>query len=119
MSLNYHPHRVIVILSAAPRRHPKKEPDMLTIGDRFPEFKQTAVVSLEKGKEFAELSSADYPGKWKVVFFWPKDFTFVCPTEIAEFGRRNADFQDRDAQVLRSEERRVGKEGRSSWPRYH
>jgi len=35
-----------------------------------------------------------------VVFFWPKDFTFVCPTEIAEFGRRNGDFKDRDAQVL-------------------
>ena len=73
---------------------------MLTIGDRFPEFKQTAVVSLEKGKEFAELSSADYPGKWKVVFFWPKDFTFVCPTEIAEFGRRFADFRARGAEVL-------------------
>jgi alkyl hydroperoxide reductase subunit AhpC len=73
---------------------------MLTIGDRFPEFKQTAVVSLEKGKEFQEISSSDHPGKWKVVFFWPKDFTFVCPTEIAEFGRRNADFNDRDAQVL-------------------
>jgi len=35
-----------------------------------------------------------------VVFFWPKDFTFVCPTEIAEFGRKNGDFADRDAQVL-------------------
>jgi alkyl hydroperoxide reductase subunit AhpC len=73
---------------------------MLTIGDRFPKFSQKAVVSLEKGKEFQELTSEDHPGKWKVVFFWPKDFTFVCPTEIAAFGARNRDFLDRDAQVL-------------------
>jgi len=73
---------------------------MLTIGDKFPSFKQKAVVSLEKGKEFREVTDADYPGKWKVVFFWPKDFTFVCPTEIAAFGKKNRDFNDRDAQVL-------------------
>ncbi|MFN0087843.1 MAG: redoxin domain-containing protein, partial [Blastocatellia bacterium] len=73
---------------------------MLTIGDQFPEFELTAAVSLEKGKEFEEISNYSYPGKWKVVFFWPMDFTFICPTEIAEFGKRNKDFQDRDAQVL-------------------
>lgn len=73
---------------------------MRTVGDKFPEFDLKSVVSLEKGKEFKQITSRDYAGKWKVVFFWPKDFTFVCPTEIAEFGRRNADFADRDAQVL-------------------
>jgi peroxiredoxin (alkyl hydroperoxide reductase subunit C) len=73
---------------------------MLTIGDKFPSFKQKATVSLEKGKEFRDVTDADYPGKWKVVFFWPKDFTFVCPTEIAAFGKKDKDFQDRDAQVL-------------------
>jgi peroxiredoxin (alkyl hydroperoxide reductase subunit C) len=73
---------------------------MLTVGDRFPEFKLQAVVSTEKGKEFAELGNADMKGKWSVVFFWPMDFTFVCPTEIAEFGRRNGDFADRDAQIF-------------------
>jgi peroxiredoxin (alkyl hydroperoxide reductase subunit C) len=73
---------------------------MLTVGDKFPEYKLQAVVSLEKGKEFQDLTSQDHAGKWKVVFFWPKDFTFVCPTEIAEFGKRNRDFADRDAQVL-------------------
>ena len=57
-------------------------------------------MSLEKGKEFQDVTSDDYPGKWKVVFFWPKDFTFVCPTEIAAFGKQNRDFADRDAQVL-------------------
>ena len=59
---------------------------MLTVGDRFPSFKLKGVVSLDKGKEFADVSSEAQPDKWKVVFFWPKDFTFVCPTEIAEFG---------------------------------
>jgi lipoyl-dependent peroxiredoxin subunit C len=77
-----------------------KETAMLTIGDRFPEFTLQGVVSIEKGKEFKEIDSDSYPGKWLVVFFWPMDFTFVCPTEIAEFGRRNRDFKDRDAQVL-------------------
>ena len=72
---------------------------MLTVGDKLPAFDLKAVVSLEKGKEF-EITTDSYPGKWLVVFFWPMDFTFVCPTEIAEFGRRNADFADRDAQVL-------------------
>ena len=73
---------------------------MLTIGDRFPAFKLKAAVSLEKGKEFEVVSSEDHPDKWKVVFFWPKDFTFVYPTEIAAFGKKTRDFADRDAQVL-------------------
>ena len=73
---------------------------MLTIGDRVPEFRLQAAVSLDKGKEFAEITQTSYPGKWLVLFAWPLDFTFVCPTEIAEFGRRNAEFRERDAQVL-------------------
>jgi len=73
---------------------------MLTIGDKFPNFNLKAAVSLEKGKEFADINNDSYKGKWKVVFFWPMDFTFICPTEIAEFGKRNRDFADRDAQVL-------------------
>jgi alkyl hydroperoxide reductase subunit AhpC len=73
---------------------------MLGIGEKFPDFKVTATVSLEKGKEFKEITNQDYAGKWKVYFFWPKDFTFVCPTEIAAFGKLNKEFQDRDAQIL-------------------
>ena len=73
---------------------------MLTIGDRFPSFKLKGVVSLDKGKEFADVSSDVQPDKWKVVFFWPKDFTFICPTEIAEFGRKYKEFTDRDAEVF-------------------
>ena len=73
---------------------------MLSIGDKLPAFNLKSTVSLEKGKEFKQITDKDYSGKWKVVFFWPKDFTFVCPTEIAEFGRKNKEFAERDAQVL-------------------
>jgi lipoyl-dependent peroxiredoxin subunit C len=73
---------------------------MLTVGDKFPEFSLQAAVSLEKGKEFETVTNETYAGKWQLVFFWPMDFTFICPTEIAEFGRRNRDFSDRDTQVL-------------------
>src|SRR5438445_9988756 len=73
---------------------------MLTVGDKFPSFKLQAVVSREKGREFQEITEKSHPGRWTVAFAWPMDFTFVCPTEIAEFGKRHRDFQDRDAQVL-------------------
>ena len=73
---------------------------MLTIGDQFPAFEATAVVSNEPNKQFIRVSERSYEGKWKVVFFWPMDFTFVCPTEIAGFGKLNRDFADRDAQIL-------------------
>ena len=73
---------------------------MLTVGDRLPKFELQAVVSLDRGKEFASIRDESYPGKWKVVFSWPMDFTFVCPTELAEFGKQSAAFEERDAQLL-------------------
>ena len=73
---------------------------MLTVGDQFPEFSLKSVVSNDMKTAFVELTNQSYKGKWLVVFFWPKDFTFVCPTEIAEFGRLNKEFNLRDAQVL-------------------
>jgi peroxiredoxin (alkyl hydroperoxide reductase subunit C) len=73
---------------------------MLTIGDSFPTFTVKGVVSTDPAKAFTDISGDSYAGKWKVYFFWPKDFTFVCPTEIAAFGKLNGDFADRDAQVL-------------------
>lgn len=73
---------------------------MLTVGDTLPNFTLQACVSTEAGKEFQAITQASHPGKWKLVFFWPMDFTFVCPTEIAEFDKRRADFADRDCQIL-------------------
>src|SRR5262245_58848134 len=73
---------------------------MLTIGDRLPSFNLQAVVSTESGKEFTQITDKSHPGQWRVLFAWPMDFTFVCPTEIAAFGKKEREFKDRDAQVL-------------------
>ncbi|MBL8565155.1 MAG: peroxiredoxin [Hyphomicrobiaceae bacterium] len=79
---------------------------MLGIGDKLPAFSITGVKPgfnnhEEKGESaFEALTEASFPGKWKIIFFYPKDFTFVCPTEIAEFARLADDFADRDAVVL-------------------
>jgi alkyl hydroperoxide reductase subunit AhpC len=73
---------------------------LLGIGEKFPDFSLQACVSIEKGKEFKTVTSNDLRGKWGVVFFWPLDFTFVCPTEIAEFNKELRAFKDRDAVVL-------------------
>jgi alkyl hydroperoxide reductase subunit AhpC len=73
---------------------------MLSVGDKFPPFELPATVSLEQGEEFTIVRDDSYPGKWLVLFAWPMDFTFVCPTEIAGFARRYSEFLDRDAQVL-------------------
>jgi lipoyl-dependent peroxiredoxin subunit C len=72
---------------------------MLTIGDRIPAFDVPATVSNEMDNAFTRVTDRSNAGRWKVIFFWPKDFTFVCPTEIAAFGRLNRDFAERDAVV--------------------
>ncbi len=72
---------------------------MLTVGDKFPSFDLNAVVDLDPAKAFARITDSSNSGKWKIVFFWPKDFTFVCPTEIAAFGKLYREFTDRDAVV--------------------
>lgn len=73
---------------------------MLTIGHKFPHFAGKAVVSDDLQNGFVDLTQDTYAGKWKVYFFWPKDFTFICPTEIGAFAKMNEDFQDRDAQII-------------------
>lgn len=73
---------------------------MLTVGQKFPAFNLKAVVSNDLHTAFHDVSHDSYPGKWLVVFFWPKDFTFVCPTEISGFGTLHEDFKARHAQVL-------------------
>jgi peroxiredoxin (alkyl hydroperoxide reductase subunit C) len=73
---------------------------MLTVGDKFPSLVlpvQQGISALPAGET---IDTGDTGGKWKVVFFWPKDFTFICPTEIAAFGKLNGEFADRDAQIL-------------------
>lgn len=72
---------------------------MLTVGDKFPAYDLKAVVSTDPARAFKDIDQDSDAGKWKVFFFWPKDFTFVCPTEIAAFGKLNGEFNDRDAVV--------------------
>src|SRR6516164_8082983 len=71
----------------------------LGIGEKFPEFNVPACVSLDHGKEFRNIDLGETKGRWSVFFFWPMDFTFVCPTEIAEFNKEFESFRDRDADV--------------------
>jgi lipoyl-dependent peroxiredoxin subunit C len=72
---------------------------MIAIGQKFPQFSLTGVVSNDLNSAFKPFDNASAQGKWQVVFFWPKDFTFVCPTEIAAFGKLNKEFKARDAQL--------------------
>ena len=73
---------------------------MLTVGDRLPSFRLKGVVSTDPRTAFTDVTDESFAGKWKVIFFWPKDFTFVCPTEIVGFAELHGEFQDRDAQLL-------------------
>jgi lipoyl-dependent peroxiredoxin subunit C len=79
---------------------------MITIGQKIPAFKVTGVkpgfnAAEENGASaFEDISEQSFPGKWKVIYFYPKDFTFVCPTEIVEFARLNGEFADRDTIVM-------------------
>jgi peroxiredoxin (alkyl hydroperoxide reductase subunit C) len=66
------------------------------VGLAAPDFTATAVVD----QEFKEISLSQYHGKYVVLFFYPLDFTFVCPTEITAFSDRYADFSSRNTEVL-------------------
>lgn len=72
---------------------------MLTVGEKFPEFRSNACVGASKDS-LTTIDNGTYEGQWVVYFFYPKDFTFVCPTEIAEFNKRLGDFKDRDTMVV-------------------
>jgi len=73
---------------------------MLSVGDKFPQFSVKATVSSKLDTAFTQIDNSTYAGKWLCVFFYPKDFTFVCPTEITGFAQVNQQFLDRDCQLL-------------------
>lgn len=68
----------------------------LRVGQQAPEFTATAVVD----QEFKEISLSQYRGKYVVLFFYPLDFTFVCPTEIIAFSDRYSEFSSKNTEVL-------------------
>jgi peroxiredoxin (alkyl hydroperoxide reductase subunit C) len=69
---------------------------MVQVGQKAPEFKAEAVVD----KQFKDVSLAEYRGKWVVLFFYPLDFTFVCPTEITAFSDAIDEFKNINTQVI-------------------
>lgn len=75
---------------------------MLCVGEKFPEYSKLATVSIQDGKEFATITSQDHikAKKWLVMFWYPKDFTFVCPTEIVEFNDHVKEFAAKGAQLV-------------------
>lgn len=73
---------------------------MLGVGTKFPEFNLTAVLGNNQDNAMKVINSSSYNGKWIVFFFWPKDFTFICPTEITGFANLQKEFEDRSAQIL-------------------
>ncbi|MEO6984823.1 MAG: peroxiredoxin [Paralcaligenes sp.] len=79
---------------------------MKTVGDKLEPFKVAGVKPgfnhhEENGvSAFEDITESSFPGKWKVIYFYPKDFTFVCPTEIVGFNKLVKDFEDRDAVLL-------------------
>ena len=78
---------------------------MIGIGEKFPDFKVKAYMPNESNISsvddlFLDIDNRSYAGKWLVFFFYPKDFTFVCPTEISGFNDLSKNFEDRDAQLI-------------------
>ena len=73
---------------------------MINPGTPLPEFKTAACVSIEPDHEFKTIGSKDFPGKWLVIYTYPKDFTFVCPTEIVDFDSKADAFAERNAVLL-------------------
>ncbi len=73
---------------------------LLGLGERFPEFSLQACVSAEPGLEFRTVHSHDLDGGWSAIFFWPANFTYVCPTELVEFNRALREFRALAARVF-------------------
>jgi alkyl hydroperoxide reductase subunit AhpC len=73
---------------------------MKTVGDKLEKFAVTGVKFAQPEDAFFTITEESFPGKWKVIVYYPKDFTFVCPTEIVAYDKLAADFDDRDAVLL-------------------
>jgi lipoyl-dependent peroxiredoxin subunit C len=73
---------------------------MKTIGDKLEHFAVTGVKPGQPDDAFFTIDEISFVGKWKVIVFYPKSFTFVCPTEIVGYDKLYQDFEDRDAVLL-------------------
>ena len=73
---------------------------MKTVGDKITSFAVTGVRPGQPEDAFYTITEESFEGKWKVIVYYPKDFTFVCPTEIVAYDKLAQDFEDRDAMLL-------------------
>ena len=73
---------------------------MKTVGDKLDKFTVTGVQPGQPEDAFFDITEESFAGKWKVIVYYPKDFTFVCPTEIVAYDKLATDFADRDAILL-------------------
>jgi peroxiredoxin (alkyl hydroperoxide reductase subunit C) len=73
---------------------------MKTVGDKLESFVITGVKPGQPNEPFFDITEESFPGKWKIIVYYPKDFTFVCPTEIVAYDKLFQDFEDRDAVLL-------------------
>lgn len=73
---------------------------MKTVGDKIEKFAVTGVKPGQPEDAFYTITEESFQGKWKVIVYYPKDFTFVCPTEIVAYNRLHADFAERDCVLL-------------------
>ena len=73
---------------------------MKTVGDKLEPFVVTGVRPGQPEDAFFDITEESFKGKWKVIVYYPKDFTFVCPTEIVAYDKLAQDFEDRDAVLL-------------------
>ena len=73
---------------------------MKTVGQKLEAFTITGVKPGQPDDAFFTINEESFPGKWKVIVYYPKDFTFVCPTEIVAYDKLAGDFADRDAVLL-------------------
>lgn len=75
-------------------------PTPAKVGEKAPEFRLEALVGTTPGKEFRSISLSEYKGKWVILFFYPMDFTFVCPTEIRGFSDALDQFKKLNTEVV-------------------
>ena len=73
---------------------------MKTVGDKLTPFAVTGVKPGQPQDAFYTITDESFEGKWKVIVYYPKSFTFVCPTEIVGYDKLFQDFEDRDAVLL-------------------
>ena len=73
---------------------------MKTVGDKLEKFAVTGVNPGQPEDAYFTITEKSFEGKWKVIVYYPKDFTFVCPTEIVAYDKLASDFADRDAVLL-------------------